>query len=90
MSVVMSFLSVLCSAVAFNELEAPNPGGGGIRDAMEDDDDGHDVGRRCDGNMAARLSVGVPFFLFTLAYRAVGLALAICFTRFWAGVLLFG
>ncbi len=93
LSVVLSFLSVLCSAVAFNELEAPNPGpSGAIADAMdqEDDEDGQDVSKRCNANLAARLMVAVPFFLFTLAYRSVGLALAICFTKFWSGVLLFG
>ena len=93
LSVALSFASVLCSAVAFNELESPNPGGDASAEAimdMEDDDDDQEVARRCTPNLAARLSVAVPFFLFTLGYRAVGLSLAVCFTKYWAGVLIFG
>ena len=36
-----------------------------------------------------KLIFGAPFFLFTLVFRALGLALLICFLQVWSGVIIF-
>ena len=84
-SVVVSLLSVLSSAVAFNDLEAPIPGDQGRSVSTITD-----LKYRLSAQTSAKMCVGLPFYSATLVFRAVALALIVTYTRFWAGVVLFG
>ena len=44
----------------------------------------------CSKKLAGKLIFGAPFFLFTLIFRAVSIALIICFLQMWSGVIIFG
>ena len=37
----------------------------------------------------ARIAISIPFFLTTLVYRGVGIALCIVFLKYWSGVIIF-
>ena len=37
----------------------------------------------------ARIAISIPFFLSTLVYRGVGIALCIVFLKYWSGVIVF-
>ena len=76
-SVVISFTSIFATAVVFNDIEE-RQGFGSTSVVMG-----------CSKNIAAKVSLAIPFFFFTLLYRGVGIALLICFIEFWAGVIIF-
>jgi len=74
-SVACSFLSVLATAISFNELEAGNANSAAVRPA------------RC---QAARTAAGGPFLAATLAFRAGCLAVLAVYAHWWTGTIIFG
>lgn len=73
-SVLLSFVSIWSSSVVFNDVEASE---------MDPD-------RCCSRKITGKLIFGIPYFFFTLVFRALGLALLICFLRTWSGIIIFG
>lgn len=73
-SLLLSFLSILVTSVTFNDLESR----------------GHELAPTCcPKGQIARLTVSFPFFLANLVFRSLGLALIICFMRFWSAIIIF-
>lgn len=99
LSVIISFISIFLTSVSFNELEANHPSSVVV---LASDPDGLpgtpviDAGSNSSGKCGtcssrgfAKLCFGVPFLLFTLIYRIVGIALLITFLQIWSGVIIF-
>jgi len=105
LSVIISFISIFLTSVSFNELEkvclleANHPSSVVV---LASDPDGlpgtpvKDAGSNssgkcgtCNSRGFAKLCFGVPFLLFTLIYRIVGIALLITFLQIWSGVIIF-
>ena len=93
LSVILSFVSVFFTTIMFNDVESgsnslalatTNAGGaqGSPSSAMT-------VGLNNSKGFLAKLCVAIPFFAFTLVFRAVSLALLICFLKFWGGTIIF-
>jgi len=100
LSVIISFLSVFVTAISFNELEANHHPSvvvlAGDPDGLPgtpviDDSGNTDLGKcgKCGSRGFAKLCFGIPFLLFTLIYRIVGIALLITFLQVWSGVIIF-
>ena len=49
----------------------------------------HHFSGKCGSRGFAKLCFGIPFLLFTLIYRIVGIALLITFLQVWSGVIIF-
>ena len=75
LSVTLSFVSVLTATLTFNEVEGTG---------LSQDQPAFSAAK-----LTGRLCIGLPFFGATLVFRAVGLALLICFVRFWSGIVVF-
>lgn len=78
-SVLMSFLSVFLGSLSFNDFES------GTIDNCHDDFDQVLI---CSKPNLSRLCISAPFFLSTLVFRALGLAVLISITRFWGGTVI--
>lgn len=74
-SVILSFLSIWTSSIIFNDLE----------------DISYKEGENCcSSKKASKILFGAPYLLSTLIFRAVGMALLICFLQIWSGLVIFG
>ena len=75
-SVILSFVSIWTSSVIFNDIE---------------DAQSYKEGEKCcSSKLAGKIVFGAPYLLATLIYRAVGMALLICFLELWSGLIIFG
>ncbi len=76
-SVISSFLSIWTSSLIFNDLES-------------DIHCQNEGGKCCAPKLIGKIVFGAPYLLATLIYRAVGMALLICFVELWSGMIIFG
>jgi len=75
-SVILSFVSIWSSSVIFNDVENAQT---------------YQEGEKCcSSKLAGKIIFGAPYLLATLIYRAVGMALLICFLELWSGLIIFG
>lgn len=85
-SVIVSFISIWSSSVIFNDVENSER-----QTTYDITTMSFEEGKSCCSKKnVGKIIFGAPFFLFTLIFRAIGLALLICFLQLWSGVIIFG
>ena len=83
---IVSFISIWSSSVIFNDVENSER-----QTTYDITTMSFEEGKSCCSKKnVGKIIFGAPFFLFTLIFRAVGLALLICFLQLWSGVIIFG
>jgi len=75
-SVILSFVSIWTSSVIFND--------------VEDAQSFQEGEKCCSSKLVGKIIFGAPYLLATLIYRAVGMALLMCFLELWSGLIIFG
>ena len=75
-SVILSFVSIWTSSVIFND--------------VEDAQSFQEGEKCCSSKLVGKILFGAPYLLATLIYRAVGMALLMCFLELWSGLIIFG
>ena len=85
-SVIVSFISIWSSSIIFNDVENSER-----QTTYDITTMSFEEGKSCCSKKnVGKIIFGAPFFLFTLIFRAIGLALLICFLQLWSGVIIFG